>query len=217
MMEWMNVATLNVYDIEGKVQNEITLSTIPDDFTPDEVLIARSLKRQLANARRPFAHVKNRGEVHGGGRKPYRQKGTGRARQGTIRAVQWRGGNVAFGPQTNRNFTIGMNKKERSAALRHLIWARINEGDWLLFGDLAFDKPSTKKAKAFLESLSREGRFLIVVAGNEEYENVRRSFRNLSNVSILPPERLNTYDILNNDTVLVHQDAFEIVRATWQV
>lgn len=211
------MATLNVYDIDGKVQNEITLSTIPDDFAPDEVLIARSLRRQLANARRPYGHVKNRGEVRGGGRKPYRQKGTGRARHGTTRALQWRGGNVAFGPQVNRNFSLGMNKKERSAALRHLIWARISEGDWLLFGDLAFDAPSTKKAKAFLESLNREGQFLVVVPGDQAFEIVRRSFRNLANVSILPPERLNTYDILNNDTVLVHQDAFETVRATWQV
>jgi large subunit ribosomal protein L4 len=211
------VATLNVYDIKGKVQDEITLSTIPDDFTPNEVLIARSLRRQLANARNVYGHVKNRGEVRGGGRKPYRQKGTGRARHGTNRALQWRGGNVAFGPQANRNFSLNMNKKERRAALRQLIWARISEGDWLLFGDLDFDAPSTKKAKTFLESLSREGQFLVVIPGDEKYETVRRSFRNLSNVSILPPERLNTYDILNNDTVLVHRDAFETVRATWQV
>lgn len=211
------MATLNVYDIEGKVKNEVALGNIPDDFKPDEVLIVRSLRRQMSNARKPFAHVKNRGEVRGGGRKPWRQKGTGRSRQGTIRAVQWRGGNVAFGPQTNRNFSVAMNKKERRVALRHLIWAQITEGDWLLFDDLDFDQPSTRKAKAFLQSLNREGRFLLVVPKDEDFENVRKSFRNLSTVSILPPERLNTYDLLRNDTVLVHKDAFETVRSTWQV
>jgi large subunit ribosomal protein L4 len=211
------VAKLNVYDIDGKVTTEVTVATIPQDFEPDQLLIARSLKRQLANARIPAAHVKSRSEITGGGRKPWRQKGTGHSRQGSIRAIQWRGGAVAFGPQTDRNFTIGMNKKERKSALRQLIWSRIQGGDWLLFADLEFKKPSTKRAKGFLASLGREGRTLLVVDRDEKYENMRKSFRNLSFVTILPPDRLNTYDLLNHETVLVHEQAFETVRGTWQV
>lgn len=211
------MAKLNVYDIDGKVTSEVAVATIPEDFEPDQVLIARSLKRQLANARIPGAHVKNRGEITGGGRKPWRQKGTGRSRQGSIRAIQWRGGGVAFGPQTDRNFTIGMNKKERKSALRQLIWSRMQGGDWLLFADVEFEKPSTKRAKSFLASLGREGKTLLVVDRDEKHENMRRSFRNLSGVTILPPDRLNTYDLLNHETVLVHEAAFETVRSTWQV
>ncbi len=206
---------LKIYDNKGKSTGEVNVD-IPGDFEPNKVLIARSLKRQLSNARKPFAHVKNRSEIHGGGRKPFRQKGLGRARAGSIRAVQWTGGAVAFGPQRNRNFTIGMNRKERKAALRHLVWSIIQDGDWLLFSDLKLKKPSTKKGRAFLESLGREGKVLVVLPADEKFDIVRKSLRNLPEVTILSPERLNTYDLLNNDTILSHETAFETVRATWQ-
>ena len=208
---------LNIYDIKGKSKGEVVLDTIPDGFEPDKVLIARSLKRQLANARIPCAHVKNRKTIHGGGRKPFRQKGLGRARQGSIRAIQWTGGAVAFGPQRNKNFTIGMNKKERSAALRHLIWAKIQDDAWLLFGDLKIKEPSTKKGRKWLESLKREGKILLVIPAGEEFETIRKSLRNLPMVTILPPERLNTFDLLKNDIIISHEAAFETVRARWQV
>ena len=208
---------LRVYDIDGKVTGEVPVGAIPEDFQPNETLIARSLKRQMANARIPCAHVKNRSEIHGGGRKPWRQKGTGRSRQGSIRSIQWRGGAVAFGPQRDRNYKIGMNKKERKAALRQLIQSGIRDGDWLLFEDLGIDKPSTKRAKAFIRSLKREGNVLLLLPKDEKHENVRRSMRNITFVKILPPERLNTYDLLNADTVLAHREAFETVQSTWQV
>lgn len=211
------MASISVYDIEGKTTKEIVIDTIPDGFEPDRVLIAKSLKRQLANARSQYAHVKTRSDVRGGGRKPFRQKGLGRARQGTIRAAQWTGGGVVFGPHPERNFTIGMNKKERRAALRHLIWSKIQDGDWLLFSDIEMDVPSTKKGKAFIESLGREGRFLVILPSDEKFVNFTKSLRNLSNVKILSPDRLNTFDLLHNDTVLMHEIAFETVRNTWQV
>jgi len=211
------VTKLSVYDIKGKAKGEVMVDTIPDGFEPDKVLIARSLKRQLANARIPCAHVKNRSNIHGGGRKPFRQKGLGRARQGSIRSIQWTGGAVAFGPQKNRNFTIGMNKKERKAALRHLIWSKIQDDSWLLFGDLKIKKPSTKKAKAWLEALKRDGKFLVVLPAGEDFDTLRKSLRNLPGVTVLTPERLNTFDLLKNDTIISHEAAFETVRATWQV
>jgi large subunit ribosomal protein L4 len=211
------VTKLNIYDIKGKASGEVSIDTIPDGFNPDKVLIARSLKRQLANARIPCSHVKSISEIRGGGRKPFRQKGLGRARQGSTRAVQWTGGAVAFGPQRNRNYEIGMNRKERKAALRHLIWSKMQDGNWLLFGDLGLDEPSTKKGKAFLESLKRDGRFLVVVPGDADYDVVRKSLRNIRGVQILPPDRLNTFDLMNNGTILVHEKAFETVRNIWQV
>jgi large subunit ribosomal protein L4 len=216
-MGMTKVSKLSIYSIDGKSKGKVTVDTIPEDFKPDTVLIARSLKRQRANARQPIAHTKTRPEVRGGGRKPFRQKGLGRARAGSIRSIIWVGGGVAFGPRKNKNFTIGMNKKERRAALRHLIWSKIQDGDWLLFGDLGLKDPSTKKGKAFIEALDREGKFLVVVPRDGEFDIVRKSLRNLPYVSILTPERLNTYDLLNCGTVLVHEAAFETVRETWQV
>lgn len=208
---------VKVYDIKGKPQGEVAIDTIPEGFEPDKVLIARSLKRQHANARIPCAHVKNRKTIHGGGRKPFRQKGLGRARQGSIRAVQWTGGAVAFGPQRNRNFTIGMNKKERKAALRHIIWSKIQAETWLLFGEFKLDEPSTKKGRAFIKSLERTGRFLVLIPEDEQYDALRKSLRNLPEVTILPPERINTHDLLRHGTVLAHEAAFETIRSTWQV
>jgi len=211
------VVKLNIYDIKGKIGGEVVVDTIPDGFEPDKVLIARSLKRQLANARIRCAHVKTRAMVRGGGKKPFKQKGLGRSRQGSTRSIQWVHGGVAWGPARDKNFTIGMNKKERKAALRHLIWSKIQDEAWLLFSDLEIDEPSTKKAIAWLESLGREGKFLVVLPADEKYTVVRKSLRNVPGVTILPPERLNTYDLLKNDTIISHEAAFETVRATWQV
>lgn len=208
---------LNIYGIDGNARGEIQVDSIPEDFKPDRMLIARSLRRQLSNARIPCAHTKTRGEVRGGGRKPWREKGTGRARQGSIRANQWRGGGIAFGPRPNRNWNIDMNKKERKAAIRHIVWSKIQNGDWILFEDFEMEKPSTKRGKAFLDSIGRSGKILLLVPNDDVYENIWKSLRNLPNVSILAPERLNTFDLLNNQTVIVHKKAFEKVRETWQV
>jgi large subunit ribosomal protein L4 len=211
------VAKLNIYNIEGKTAGEVNLDTIPEGFTADRILIARSLKRQLSNARIPCAHAKTRSEVSGGGKKPFRQKGTGHARQGSTRAVQWRHGGVAFGPKANRNWEIGMNRKERSAALKQLVWMKIQDGEWFLFNDLPLDKPSTRSGWKFLETFGRKGKFLILVPEDEKYHNVWKSLRNISYVTILPPERLNTFDLLNSDTVLAHEKAFDKIRETWKV
>jgi large subunit ribosomal protein L4 len=211
------VAKLSVYDIEGRQAGEVSVDTIPENFKPDNILIARSLKRQLTNARIPCAHAKTRAEVSGGGRKPFKQKGTGRARQGSTRAIQWRGGGVAFGPRPERNWTIGMNKKERKAALRHIIWSKIQDGDWLLCGDLGITEPSTKTGKGFIQSLGRKGKVLVVLPADEKFEALRKSLRNLPEVTILAPDRLNTFDLLKNPTVVIHEKAFDWVRATWQV
>jgi large subunit ribosomal protein L4 len=211
------VAKLSIYDIDGKQQGELSLDTVPEGFAPDQVLIARSLRRQMSNARIPCAHSKTRAEVSGGGRKPYRQKGTGRARQGSTRAIQWKGGGVAFGPKSERNFKLSMNRRERKAALRQLIWSGIADGNWVLVRDFSLDKPSTKAGRKFLDAIGREGKVLMVLPADEGFDIVRKSFRNLPTVTILPPERLNTFDLLNNSTVIAHEQAFETVRNTWQV
>ncbi len=209
---------LSIYNIKGNAKKgKVSVDTIPDGFEPDTNLIARSLRRQMANARVPRAHTKTRANVRGGGRKPWRQKGTGRARAGTIRAAQFKGGGVVFGPSKERNFNLDMNRKERKAALKHLIWSKIQDGDWLLMGDFGLNEPSTKSGRTFIEALKRDGKILMVLPHDEEFDVVRKSFRNLPSVTILTPERLNTYDLINNATVIAHEQAFETVRNTWQV
>jgi large subunit ribosomal protein L4 len=213
----INVAKLSIYDIKGKAGGEVSVDTIPEGFQPNKVLIARSLRRQFTNARIPCAHSKTRAEVSGGGKKPWKQKGTGRARQGSTRAVQWRHGGVAFGPRPERNWTIGMNKKERKAALKHCVWMKIQDGEWILFSDFGIKEPSTKIGKGFLDALGREGKILVLLPADGKYEVVRKSLRNLPNVTIRVPERINTFDLLNNATVVAHEKAFETIRAIWQV
>lgn len=208
---------LNIYDIEGKVTGQVTLDTIPAGFEPDANLISRSLKRQLNNARHPIASTKGRAEVRGGGKKIYRQKGTGRARHGGSRANLFKGGGVTFGPTPEKNYKTSMNRKERKAALRHAVWSKIIGGDVLLLGEISLETPSTQKADQFFKAVEKEGKCLLLVPGDAEFDVLRKSFRNLPFVTILPPERLNTFDLLNNHTVLAQESAFETVRNTWGI
>ncbi|HEX9744355.1 MAG TPA: 50S ribosomal protein L4 [bacterium] len=208
---------LNIYDIDGKVQGELSLETIPDGFKPDGTLIARSLRRQLANARAGTAHTKTRAEVSGTTGKMYRQKGTGRARHGTKKVNLWTGGGVTFGPTKERNWKLDMNKKERKAALRHIFWGKIQDGKVVLLGDSSLDKPSTKKGVGFFNAIDKKGKCLVVLPIDEKFEFIRKSFRNIPYVTVTTPDRLNTFDLLNNQNLIAHTDAFEMVRNTWGV
>ncbi len=161
---------------------------------------------QLAAARSATSKVRNRGEVRGGGKKPYRQKGTGRARQGSIRAPQWSGGGVAHGPTGEQNYTKRVSKKLKRLALRSALSDRAASGDLLVVRDLAFDAPRTKDAIATLDALGVAGRrVLLVLAGIDV--TVMRSFRNLPEVHLLTVDQLNTYDVLVSDVVVFAEAA----------
>ena len=161
---------------------------------------------QLAAARSATSKVKSRGEVRGGGRKPWRQKGTGRARQGSIRSPQWVGGGVAHGPSGEQNYTKRVSKSLKRVALRSALSDRASSGDVRVIEDLTFDAPKTKDAIAFLDAMEFGTRRVLVVTSSRD-DVVMRSFRNLDRVHLLSVDQLNTYDVLVSDVVVFQSDA----------
>jgi large subunit ribosomal protein L4 len=165
---------------------------------------------QMAARRSGTAKVKNRGEVSGGGRKPYKQKGTGRARQGSIRAPHYTGGGIVHGP-VPRDYSKKVPKKVRAAALRGALSDRASQGKVAVFDSITFDAPSTKQAISLLGGAQIEGSVLVVLSGADEV--VWRSFRNLSRVHVITVDQLNTYDILARDWVVFDKAAVEAINA----
>ncbi len=170
-------------------------------------LIHQVVVAQLAAARQGTHKTKTRGEVRGGGKKPYRQKGTGRARQGSIRAPQWTGGGVVFGPHP-RDHTLRVNKKEKALALRSALSDRRAGGNVVVVEALDFQAPRTRQAVELLDTLGLTGRkVLLVVDGLEEA--AIKSFRNLPDLHLLTFDQLNTYDVLASDVVVFTRDSLD--------
>jgi large subunit ribosomal protein L4 len=165
---------------------------------------------QLAAARSGTSKVRSRSEVRGGGRKPWRQKGTGRARQGSIRAPQWVGGGVAHGPSGEQNYSKRVPKKVKRLALRSALSDRAASGDVIVVSDLAFPRPSTKQAVAVLDALGVAGRRVLLVLAARD-ETVGKSFRNLARVHLLTVDQLNTYDVLCSDVVIFQREALAYI------
>lgn len=191
--------TVPVYDTEGKRTGEAQLK---DYFFGCEVNIPVMhlvVRRQLAAARRGTASTKGRSEVRGGGRKPWRQKGTGRARHGSIRSPLWRGGGTVHGPKP-RHFTFKVNRKVRRLALRSALSVRAGEDRVMVLEDFTFSEPKTKLAASLLKALGVEDSVLLVLP--EDDENVVKSMRNLPGVEVIRVDFLNTYDVLANDRVI---------------
>ena len=184
---------------------------------PDEIFAApinvpamhQVVTAQLAAARSGTSKVRSRSEVRGGGKKPWRQKGTGRARHGSIRAPQWTGGGVAHGPSGEQNYTKRVPKKLKRVALRSALSDRAASGDVRVVSDLAFERPRTKDAIAFLDALGLSDRRVLLVLASRD-ETLLRSFRNLGpRVHTLLVDQLNTYDVLCSDVVVFQADAIE--------
>jgi large subunit ribosomal protein L4 len=175
---------------------------------PNVAVMHQVVVAQLASARRGTAKVKSRGEVRGGGKKPWRQKGTGRARQGSIRAPHWSGGGVAHGPTGEQNHTKRVNKKLKRLALRSALSDRTASGDLVVVDALGFDAPKTSAAVAALAALGvADRKVLLVLAGFDVA--VVKSFRNIPSVHLLTVDQLNTYDVLASDVVVIEQAALE--------
>jgi large subunit ribosomal protein L4 len=202
------MATVEVRDVQGSVvgQRELPAELFE---APVNVPVMHQVVVAGAAAQRAGTHsTKTRGEVSGGGRKPWRQKGTGRARQGSTRAPQWMGGGVAHGPKP-RNHEIRVNKKTRRVALRSALTDAARSGKLAVVQGLAFDGPRTKDAVALLNTLGLVGRVLVVLP--EPDEAAQKSFRNLGYVKIDYPGNLSTYDLLSADNVLFTAEALEVL------
>lgn len=201
------MAKVDVLNAKGKKAGSVEL---PEEIFGVQVnvpVMHRVVRAQLAAARAGTHSTKTRAEVRGGGRKPWRQKGTGRARQGSIRSPQWRGGGVVFGP-TPRDHSLRVNKKEKVLALRSALTDRRAGGNLVVLDGLDFEEPKTARAVELLDTVGLGGRKLLFVVDGLE-EAAIKSFRNLPAVHLITFDQLNTYDVLNSDTVVFTRDSLD--------
>lgn len=204
------MATIDVVAADGKKAGSVELKDAIFGIEPNVPVMHQVVVAQEAAARAGTAKTKTRGEVSGGGKKPWRQKGTGRARQGSIRAPQWRGGGTVFGPVGNQNWKQRINKKVKALALRSALSDRAAENNVVVLDKLAFDAPKTKDAIALLNNLGLGEKLVLVVIAERDV-NVEKSFANLENVHVLTAGQLNTRDVLISDVVLFDQASLELV------
>ena len=197
------MASVSVYNMEGKEVGTIELNDAVFGAPINEHLVHMSVVQHLANKRQGTQKAKTRSEVSGGGRKPWRQKGTGHARQGSIRAPQWKGGGVVFAP-VPRDYSFKLNKKEKRAALKSVLTSRVQDGKLIVVDDLKFDEIKTKKFKAVMDNL-KVSKALVVLADNDE--KVVLSARNIPAVKTAQVNTINVYDILKGDTLVLTKDA----------
>ena len=205
------MANVSVYNKEGKEIDTLELNDAVFGVEVNEHLVHMAVVAQLANNRQGTQKAKTRSEVSGGGRKPWRQKGTGHARQGSTRAPQWTGGGVVFAP-TPRDYTIRLNKKEKRLALKSVLTNCVNENKFIVLDELKFDEIKTKKMQAVLDALN-VSKALIVL--NENDANVVKSARNIANVQTALTNTINVYDILKYNTVVVTKAAVATIEEVY--
>lgn len=197
------MANVAVYNMEGKEVGTIDLSDAVFGVEVNEHLVHMAVVQQLANKRQGTQKAKTRSEVSGGGRKPWRQKGTGHARQGSTRSPQWKGGGVVFAP-TPRDYTIRLNKKEKRAALRSALTSRVQDNKFIVVDELKFDEIKTKKFQNVMDNL-KVSKALVVLADNDQ--NTVLSARNIAGVKTSQVGSINVYDILKYNTVVATKAA----------
>ena len=197
------MANVSVYNMEGKEVGTMELNDAVFGAPVNEHLVHMAVVAQLANKRQGTQKAKTRSEVSGGGRKPWRQKGTGHARQGSTRAPQWTGGGIVFAP-TPRDYTIRLNKKEKRAALNSALTSRVNENKFVVVDELKFDEIKTKNFKAVMNNLN-VSKALVVLAENDT--NTVLSARNIPEVKTSLVNTINVYDILKYNTVVATKAA----------
>lgn len=198
------MAKVTVYNMEGKEVGDIELNDQIFGVEINEHLIHMAVKQHLAACRQGTQKAKTRAEVSGGGRKPWRQKGTGHARQGSTRSPQWTGGGVVFAP-TPRDYSFKMNKKEKRAALFGALTNKVEEGDLIVIDSLSFPEKKTKEFARVMTNLNIDGKALVVTA--EHDENVICSARNLPKVATTLSTTLGVYDIMNAKKLVLTKDA----------
>ena len=198
------MATIDIKTAEGKVASTAELADSVFGIEPNVPVMHQVVRMQRASWRAGTHNTRTRGMVSGGGRKPWRQKGTGRARQGTIRAPHWRGGGVVFGPHP-RDYSFKVNKKEIKLAIRSALSAKLADEQLIVVDKLEFEAPRTKDAVAVLKALGVEGRCTIVVT--DENVNAFLSFRNIPTVDIVPSGSENVYELLDNKFLIFEEEA----------
>lgn len=205
------MSKVSVYNMEGAKVGDIELKAEIFDVEVKDHLVHAAVTAQLANLRQGTQSAKTRAEVRGGGRKPWRQKGTGHARQGSIRAPQWTGGGVVFAP-VPRDYSFKMNKKEKRIALKSVLTSKVQENKFLVLDELKLDEIKTKKMQKVLDNL-KVGKALVVIT--DDSENVVRSAKNIPGVETASPSTINVYDILKYDTVIATKSSVAAIEEVY--
>ena len=205
------MANVSVYNIEGKEVGTIDLNDAVFGVEINEHLVHMAVVNQLANKRQGTQKAKTRSEVSGGGRKPWRQKGTGHARQGSTRSPQWTGGGVVFAP-TPRDYSFKLNKKEKRAALKSALTSRVEENKFIVIDELKFDEIKTKKFQAVLNNLNVNKALVVLEDGNT---NVEISAKNIPDVKTAHTNTINVFDILKYNTVIATKAAVATIEEVY--
>ncbi|MCQ2550445.1 MAG: 50S ribosomal protein L4 [Lachnospiraceae bacterium] len=206
------MANVSVYNMDGKEVGTIELNDAVFGVEVNEHLVHMAVVQQLANNRQGTQKAKTRAEVSGGGRKPWRQKGTGHARQGSTRAPQWKGGGVVFAP-VPRDYSFKLNKKEKRAALKSVLTDKVANNKLIVLDELKFDAIKTKNFAAVLNNLKVEKKALVVI--NENDANVVMSAKNIPTVKTALTNTINVYDIINAQTLIVTKDAVKTIEEVY--
>ena len=199
---------MDLYNLEAKVVGSVDLADAVFNIEPNNQAIYDAVLLQQASTRQGTQKTKTRTEVSGGGKKPFRQKGTGRARQGSTRATQWRGGGIAFGP-TPRSYGFKLNRKVRRLALRSALSAKVADNKLTVLDSIKFDEIKTKKFVEVMNNFKFDRKTLFVVDITDEFDNAFLSMRNLPNAMMLTVDTLNVYDIVNADQLVITKAAAE--------
>ena len=194
----------NVYNMSGELVGEIELSEAVFGITPNQAVVHDVVKNHLANKRQGTQSALTRAEVSGGGRKPWRQKGTGRARQGSTRAPQWTHGGIVFAPKP-RDYSYTLNKKSRRLALKSVLSAKVAESNLIVIDSIKMEAPKTAEFAKFLKAVGAEGKALVVTA--EACQNVVKSGRNIPGCEVTFANVINVYDILNAKKLVLDKAA----------
>ncbi|AHM55491.1 50S ribosomal protein L4 [Peptoclostridium acidaminophilum DSM 3953] len=204
---------IDVLNIKGEKVEEITLSDNIFGVEVNEHVLYEVVKNHLANRRQGTQSAKTRAEVRGGGRKPWKQKGTGRARQGSIRSPQWIGGGVVFAPKP-RDYSYSLPKKVKRLAMKSALTSKLQNGEIIVLDSLAMEMPKTKEFKAIVSNLKLEKKALFVMA--EKNDSVVKSARNIPGVKTALVNTLNVYDILNHNAFVITKAAVEKVEEVYE-
>ena len=199
---------ISVLNMDGKSVEEIELNKEIFDIEINEHAVYLVVKNILANKRQGTHSAKTRAEVRGGGRKPWRQKGTGRARQGSIRSPQWRGGGVVFAKKP-RDYSYTTPKKVRRLALKSVLTSKAQENEIIVLDDFKLEEAKTKNFKKVLDNVNANRKALVVIADNDE--NIKRASRNMENVKTTMAQNINVYDILKYNSFVVTKDALKVI------
>ncbi|MDF1497800.1 MAG: 50S ribosomal protein L4 [Patescibacteria group bacterium] len=206
---------IKTYNIEGKESGEIELSKEIFAVKRNDDLIHQAFVAHISNTRVVLANTKDRGEVSGGGKKPWKQKGTGRSRHGSSRSPIWKGGGVTFGPTTERNFSKKINKKMKTKALFMVLSSKVSDNELIILDDLSLNKVSTKIMKGILNKLPTKGKILFSL--DKKDDNIFKSIKNISNISVIASDSLNIADLLKNKTLVINKKGIEDIEKVYSL